>query len=202
MKPNGITAEIKSLFKKYSSVFVGDDVDKFAGYLYIMLTLITVAFFGLFAIGPTLNTVSNLNKQYKDNMVIYDALSQKLTNLALLDSHYKIISPHVENVYAAIPKSNEIPKLTRQLENLAASHNIQITKLTFGTVEIFPNSKKTPLYSFTFTINVAGNQINVNSFISDVINFEGIVGVDKIVTGTSPENKYTTSFTGRVFFAP
>lgn len=202
MKTAVITAEFKSIFRKYASIFVGNDVEKFAGYLYIMLTLITVSFFGLFAIGPTLNTVSNLNKQYKDNMIIYDALSQKLTNLALLDSQYQIIKPKVDGVYAAIPRSNDIPKLTRQLENLAVINNIQITKLSFGTVEIYPNSKKTPLYSFTFTINVAGNQEDVNIFLSDVINFERIVGVDKIVTGTSPENKYTTSFTGRVFFAP
>jgi len=202
MKIHNLTLLLENSIKKFATVFGEDDIEKFTAYFYIILTLVTVSFFGIFAIGPTLNTVSNLNKQYEDNKVVYDALSQKLTNIALLDSQYQSIKSQEEAIYSAIPRSNDIPKLTRQLENIAAANNVQVIKLTFATIEIFPNVKKPSIYSYTFSINVEGNKEDVDGFVADTINFDRIVGVEKIVTGLSPENKYTTAFTGRVFFAP
>lgn len=202
MKLSNILAAVSKTVKKYGVVFESAETQKFSAYFYMILTLVTVSFFGIFAIGPTLNTVSNLNKQYKDNMLVYQALSKKLANIALLDSQYQIIQSSIDNVYAAIPKSSEIPKLTRQLENLANQDGVKITKLTFGSIEIYPNSKKDPIYSFTFNINISGSKNNVNKFLSDIIDFDRIVGVDRIITGTDPENQNTLNFTGRVFFAP
>lgn len=202
MKLKSITNEIEKLFKQYSAAMADGDIQKFTGYFYIILTLSTVSFFGLFAIAPTLNTVSNLDKQYRDNTVVYEALSKKLTNLALLDSHYQTIQPEIDKIYSAIPKTSGIPKLTRQLENLAAANNLTTTKLNFGPVEIYPNVKREPMYSFTFTIEVSGTESEVSNFIADAINFDRIVGIDRIQSGIDAQHQYTTSLTGRVFFAP
>lgn len=193
---------IKKIYSKYLASLESEGAQKLTAYFYIILTLATVSFFGLAAIGPTLNTVSNLNRQYKDNMVVYEALSQKLANLVLLDSQYQTIQVDLNNLYAAIPKSAEIPKLTRQIENLASANNLQVTKFTIGTVEVFPSVKNEPIYSFLFTIDVAGNEVDVNNFIADIINFDRIVGVERIITGINPESHYTTVFTGRVYFSP
>ena len=202
MNLNSFINNIKKIYSKYLASLESEGVQKLTAYFYIILTLATVSFFGLAAIGPTLSTVSNLNKQYKDNMTVYKELSQKLANLALLDSQYQTIQTNLDQLYAAIPKTAEIPKLTRQIENIASANNLQVTKFSVGTVEVFPNVKNKPIYSFLFTIDVAGSKTNVNNFIADVINFDRIVGVERITTGTNPESHYTTSFTGRVYFAP
>ena len=202
MNFNQIAETIKRIYQKYLTSLESEGVQKATGYFYIILTLATVCFFGLAAIGPTLNTVSNLNKQYKDNMVVYEALSQKLANLTLLDSQYQTFRGDIDTIYAGVPRSAGIPKLTRQIENIASVNNLQVTKFIVGTVEIFPNVKNEPIYSFSFTVDVAGIKTNVNHFVTDIINFDRIVGIDRIITGVNPEDQYTTSFTGRVFFAP
>lgn len=199
---NKIILDIKSLFQKYIAAYAQEDIEKFTTYFFIILTIVVVCFFGLTAIGPTLNTVGNLNKQYDDNMVVYEALSQKLANLALLDSQYQSLKSRIANIYSAIPRTSNMPILTRQLENLAQEHNLTITRLTFAAVEVFPNVKNDPVYSFTFTINVAGNEKSVNNFIADVINFDRIIGIDQIATGINTERQYTTSLTGRAYFSP
>lgn len=202
MKYSNLIYYIKKIYLKYAASLESEGAQKLTAYFYIILTLATVSFFGLAAIGPTLNTVSNLNKQYKDNQKVYEILSQKLANLALLDSQYQTIQADLDQLNAAIPKTAEIPKLTRQIEKITSAHNLQVTRFSVGTVEIFPNVKNVPIYSFLFTIDVAGNEVDVNNFIADIINFDRIVGVERIITGTNQESHYTTSFTGRVYFSP
>ncbi len=176
--------------------------EKLKGYTYIVLTLFTVSFFGLAAISPTLNTVINLDKQFDDNSLVYNALKQKLSNLVSLDEQYTNLQDDINSVYSAIPKSPKIPLLTRQIENLAKMNNLIVSKLTFGTVEIYPNDKGIPIYSFTFTVEVVGNRSDANNFIADIINFDRIVGIDRVVTGVNQEKQYNLSFTGRAYFIP
>ncbi len=193
--------EFKDVYLKYLQGMGKEERQKIAGYFHITLTLFTVSFFGFFAIAPTLSTISNLQKQYEDNKLIYESLNKKLSNLQLLDFQYKEIQPDLEIIYSAIPRTPQIPYLTRQLENIARDSNVLLTKLNFSTLEIYPNIKKEPIYSFTFSLNAEGGQENLNSFIAAVINFDRIIGIDRIATGINEEAKYVTSITGRAFFS-
>lgn len=195
--------DLTTMFDKYFAPLSDEDKKKYIAYFYILLTLAAVAFFGIFALGPTFNTIGNLNKQYQDNAQILNALDKKLSNLKNLDQEYQNLQPNIDQIYSAIPRTTEIPKLTRQLEELAAKNNLSVTGLSFNTVEIYPNSKSDPIFSFLFTITLAGNnQEDINNFIADAVNFDRIVGIEHVSTGRDQEGKYTLSFTGRAFFAP
>jgi Tfp pilus assembly protein PilO len=191
----------RDYFKKYSERLTEEERKKAVGYIYVILTLATVSFFGLFAITPTLSTISNLNKQYEDNKLVYDALNKKLSNLQLLDFQYQEIQPNLEAIYSAIPRTTKIPYLTRQLENIASNNNVTVKKLDFGIIEVYPNTKKDPIYSFTFKVDVVGNDAGVNGFISNVINFDRIIGIDRITTGKDADSQSAVSITGRAFFS-
>jgi Tfp pilus assembly protein PilO len=174
---------------------------KIVSFAYIALTLFTISFFGIFAIAPTLSTISNLNKQYDDNKLVLDALNKKLSTLQLLDSQYRTMQNDLTIIYDAIPKTTKIPKLTRQIENLAAANNVTITKLNFGSIEVYPIVKHDPLYSFTFNVTTQGNQSDINGFIGNIINFNRIIGIDRLITGQNAERVYSAQITGRAYFA-
>jgi len=199
---NVLLIQIQKLYEKYFLPLNEVEKQKITGYFYITLTLLAVSFFGFFAIGPTLSTVSSLNKQYKDNMLISDALKTKLKNLKTLDSQYVSIQSSVPQIYNAIPRATQIPQLTRQLENIAANSNVALTGLTFNKVELYPYSDLIPMYSFLFTANISGDKTNIDQFLSTVINFNRIIGIERVSTGKNQEGKFTLSFTGRAFFAP
>lgn len=173
---------------------------RFAGYIYIILTLFTVSVFGLFAITPTLSTISNLQKKYEDNQRVYEALKTKLESINKLDIAYKGLGPDLPAIFLAIPRSSKIPYLTRQLENIADSEQVVISRLGFGTIELYP-SKKTnqPLFSYTFSLVVSGPQKNVNNFLKGLISFDRIVSINRLTTGTE-NNTYQASITGNVYF--
>jgi Tfp pilus assembly protein PilO len=201
MKTVQIMQPFQKLYSKYVEALSPDHRKKIAAYLYMTLTLLTVSFFGLFAISPTLSTISNLNKQYADNMLILDALNNKLTSLTLLDAQYREIQPDIERVYLAVPRTPKMPHLTRQIENIAKDSGVAISKFNFGTVELYPNIKNDPVYSFTFNINVSGDEQGINNFITTIIGFDRIVGIDKISTGINEENEYGASIIGRAYFS-
>lgn len=193
--------KIKTYIKTWFESLSDEDQKKLISYIYIALTLFTVSFFGFFAITPTLATITNLNRQYKDNLLVHEALNKKLTNLKLLDFQYSQIQRDLEAVYSAIPKSTKIAYLTRQLENIAAGSALSISRLNFGKVEIYPNTKKDPIYSFTFTIDIAGNKNNVNNFLSKIINFDRIVNIESVTTGQDGQGQYSAIITGRAYFS-
>ena len=170
-------------------------------YFYIALTLLTVSFFGFFAIKPTLETVSNLNKQYEDNKIVYNSLRTKLSALQSLDSSYQQLQSDLDYVYAAIPQSSKIPYLTRQIETIAQQSGVILDRLDFQPVEIFPGQKKTENYSVVFNLTVEGSELNINSFISNLINFDRILSIDRIATGKNDSNVFAGSLTGKAYFS-
>jgi len=124
-----ILQRLRELYSRYIDSLTSEQRKKIAAYLYISLTLFTVSFFGFFAITPTLATIANLNKQYKDNKLVLDSLNKKLSSLTLLDFQYKEIQTDIEKIYSAIPRTPHMPILTRQLENIAKDSNILILLL-------------------------------------------------------------------------
>src|SRR3989338_1439748 len=187
MRRISIIQDLLKIYSRYIEALSLDQMKKIVAYLYIILTLFAFSFFGFFAIAPTLSTVANLNKQYEDNKLILDSLNKKLSSLTLLDFQYKEIQQDLENIYSAIPQTPRIPFLTRQLENIAKDSG--------------PNIKNEPIYSFNFTVDIIGDQRSVNAFISNIIGFDRIVGIDKISTGKNAENNYEASIIGRVYFS-
>lgn len=192
----------KDYIAHYAKTLDKTTQQRFTAYIYIILSLFTVSFFGIFAIKPTLDTISNLNKQYADNMLVYEALKTKLASLQSLDNQHAVIQKDLDRVYLAIPKKNNIPYMTRQLEELAKTNNVLLTKLNFGTIELYPAKKPSPnLYSFAFTISVEGVEDNVNSFITSIISFDRIVAIERIITGKLETTKFGATISGKSYFS-
>ncbi len=186
--------------KKYRIIFKQQQQKRVEGTFYIILSLLTVSFFTLFAIRPTLATISNLNKQKEDSQLVLEALETKLAALQKLDGAYASLGQTATLIQDAIPSSPEIPTLTRQLEMLASTHNLSIQRLDFGTIELYPGVKKNAsIFSFTFTMSLQGGTTQINAFMQDLINFNRIITLERVTTGTTGENQEAL-ITGRTYF--
>ncbi|HRN96571.1 MAG TPA: type 4a pilus biogenesis protein PilO [Candidatus Levybacteria bacterium] len=187
--------------KKYPEVFKFYERQKFVSYVYIILTLFTVSFFGIFAIMPTLSTITALNKQKADNEFIYESLKVKLANLQQLDQLYAANAQTIQQVETAIPPTAQIPTVVKKIETLAQQNNLFISNIVTGSITLFPTAEKDPpLYSYTVNMSLVGDSANINTFISQVINFDRIIGIEAIGSGTTNENRSEVVITGRVFF--
>jgi len=188
--------------KKYGKLFTDFENKKVTAYVYIILTLLTVSFFGLLAIKPTLATVSTLQKQKSDSELILTKLKQKLAAISSLDQQYAKLGDTANRIYEAVPTSPQIPTLTRQLEILANRNQVTVNKMEFGTIELYPAKQPSPgskAFSFLFTVSIEGDTPHINAFITSLINFDRIVTLERVTTSNS-DNGQNAVITGRAYF--
>ena len=178
-----------------------EEKQRFTGSFYIIATLLTVSFFGIFAINPTISTISQLNKQYQDDTVVDQALQQKQKALDTLGQQYTQILPDIPPILLAIHKTSKVPYLTREVELLASDNTVQLEALTFNPVELYPAEKNNaPLYSFTFTVIVGGGRTQVDNFIRAFIHIDRIITIDNMSAGKSETSGFQATITGRAYF--
>lgn len=172
------------------------------GSIYLVLTLFAVAFFGLFAISPTISTITNLRRQYEDYKTIEAELTQKIESLSLLGIAYQDLRPSIELLDNAFPKSPEIPSLLRKVETIASSYNLTVLQLGSSAIELYPALVGDPPYfSYTFAMFLEGSEEDFKNFLSDIINFDRTVTVEGIsVSKTENESIIQANISGKVYF--
>lgn len=162
------------------------DNQKFLAYLYIVFTLFAFSFFGMFAIRPAFTTISSLNAQYDESLAAYEAMKQKLVDLQELRAQYEQLENDLPRVLAALPNTPQVPLLARQIEALAQENSVRVTTLDFGSIELYPGTKRNdPLFSYGVNITAEGSEVDINNFIADLIRFERILSVERVTTGST-----------------
>lgn len=197
-----ISQQIQGLIERSNS-FLNTEKNKqrAVAYMYIILSLFTLAAFGIFAIGPTITTISQLNKQYEENADVLKALEQKNTNLQKLNSEFIAVEPELNLLDKAIPLTPKVTELTRQIEIIATRNNLSVVKLDSGLVELYPTKNaNNPVFSYTFAVTVDGTERDINKFVQDVINMERIIGIERLTTGKQLKQAFTATVVGRAFF--
>lgn len=189
-------------YKSYlAKKFKSQDKKKIAGSLYIVFSLFALSVFGIFAISPSLSTVSNLQKQYDDNKIVLNALRTKGQALGSLYQEYTSLSPDLFYVDSAIPPNPKIPLLTRQIETLVGSYNLTLKNLDFGTIELYPlGNNNSSIYSFNFNLQVEGDGIAVSNFVSDFIDFSRLISVDRMSFSKTGDDFSTANIVGKAYF--
>lgn len=195
-----IREEFKELIAKSNSYLNANNKQQAVAYLYVIFSLVALSFFGLFAIGPTITTITRLNQQFKEDNEALEKLKEKNSALQSLSAQYIDIQNDLPAIENAIPQSPKIAELTRQLESLTIKNDLVVQKLDTGLLELYPaKNTNSSLFSFTFTIGVQGEESDVNAFIADLVNMGRIIGIERLTTGRQ-QGTYTASITGRAFY--
>lgn len=151
--------------------------EKFQSYATIILTLIAICLFGIFAIAPTLGTISQLKKTLSDDKFLADSLQTKITNMSQLQDQYNTLSPQLPILYAAIPKTPSTSVLSGKIRTLAANSRLTVLQLNISGVEV-ASSKKTAsvLTPIGIVGTFQGNQDDFEAFTKN------LVGIDRMIT--------------------
>ncbi len=182
-------------------LFAQKNRKQIAAYCYAILTLITISVFGLFVIAPAFSTISNLNKKLEDSKQVHNALEKKLTALHNLDVKYQEIQGSLKLVYGAIPENPEIPTLARQMEIICNVNNVTLNSFDVQTLDYYPIQEGKDFYSFSFSLLAEGNESDINTLISSVINFNRLISITSITSGKTHDSSYGVSITGKAYFA-
>jgi len=193
--------ELIKIKKEFYSLIKNQGKQKIITYLYIIFSLAAVTFFGLFAIQPTLATISELHKEKDDGEFTLQQLKTKNQSLQRLSSEFQQIEPDINKVYEAIPTSPKIPELIRKIETLANKNNLAIKSLTTGAIELYPTTRAgVQLFSFTVNISAVGIESSINIFTQELVNIDRIISIERLSSGTAEDRLFSTTIIGRAYF--
>jgi Tfp pilus assembly protein PilO len=174
---------LKNLQKnKYLQLLPDFKEEKARKFITLILTLLTLSFFGIFAIGPTLSTISKLQKELEDNRLVENKLKQKINNLSVLQQKYADLQGSLQDVYDTVPKTPEVAVFIGQIEKLTQDNNVNITNLqTFQVEAVSKGNNVLKRYSsFNFNLSIEGDYENISSFLDQLTNMQRIVSLDTL----------------------
>ena len=171
----------KDEFAKYMVLIPSYKAEKTQKFTTIFLTLIASIILGIFAINPTLSTIGNLQKQIEDDKFVESKLEEKINNLSILQEKYIPIQQDLPIIYSAVPKTTEMSLLIGQLQSIAKSSNLKIDTIqTFETDNINSPALYGDYSSFDFEISAQGNYQDIQTFISNLVNFQRVITLGNI----------------------
>lgn len=173
-------------------------------YTEIVLSLLTVSFFLVFAIKPTLTTIAGLVKTIEDQKLVSKTLAEKINALGLAQTEYNLVTNDIYLIDEALPKDSQISLLVKQLEVLARRSEITIETIRFDQVYLkgISSSTKETVPSVNFSFAASGEYQNLKLFLKSLSSLRRIIQVESFAfkTGKAESLLLTLSLNGKAYF--
>lgn len=150
-------------------------------YTEIILSIFTVAFFGFFAIRPTLVTISGLLKEIKDKKAVVAQMDQKIDNLNKAQTNYNRVKNDLDLVEESLPLDPKLPILIKQLESLARLSSVTIESIKFGRTNLQGITEKEEGQTTSFNITIVGDYKHLKELLNSLDTLRRIISVESFV---------------------
>lgn len=153
--------------------------------LELFFTAIAVVFFAVFAIRPTLLTMSKLIKEMEDKQVLNQKLAEKVASLSTLQSTYITNQERLGVLDEAIPPTPQFETALAIIEKVASENNLTISSIEAKQVpqETDPDvlfSRKSRV-SRPVVVILDGKYLVIRKFIEDLKAVRRVFTVDSIL---------------------
>ncbi len=189
--------------KNYSKLLPNFKEEKTQKFITILLTVITLAFFGVFAINPTISTIIKLRKELDDSKFVDNKLQNKINNISALQKQYIVLQNDLPFILAAVPYGPEVPLLAAQIQSVAKNSNVGIDN--FQTFEVEVPQKATPrnYLSYSFALSTEGTFNDLYNLLTSLSNMQRVISIELLsLTKKSASNLLELSIKGKAFFNP
>lgn len=135
-------------------------------YTGLILTLVTISFFTLFALRPTFLTIFGLIAEIRQKEGILSKLDVKIQRLSLAQTSYSQVAPRLNLIDEALPTTINLSSIIDNLETVAGQSQISFSDLNFEAIDI--NGGKGELQEINFQSSLEGPFANLKSFLKKI----------------------------------
>lgn len=178
-------------------------------YLEILLSLVTISIFGVFAIKPTAITVASLLKEIEEKKATLAKTEEKIQNLHAASLVFEENKQKISLLEVAIPKKPEPDIFAKQIEGLSEKNSVQILKVStsggplLGTSDAQNNNQVDPitgeaipapefsLLGFSIIMQTPlGEYSSLSGFASDFLfRTRYPINIDRVIFGVQDEKE-------------
>lgn len=163
----------------------------------LLLTFLTISFFIVFALRPTVNTISELISNINSQKEIQGKLDTKLADLTRARQNYTREEKRLFLVEQALPENPTPDLYLRQLEGLVGTYSLTLKSLSIGETLLFgvlpknvqddaKKKEKVPgVRGSQISFVVLGNFEDITEFVDDIENLRQTLLVDTFSLGIS-----------------
>lgn len=179
----------------------------------LILTLITIAFFGFAAVRPTLGTVTELQKELKEKSETVELAKAKQNQMIQLSGIYNQNKEIIENFDLLIPESQDIEGLLMRIEYVAFENqtplrNVRMSEVvSFGDYSShFGKDSPIPFPSILLSLSARGSRSQLLSLVDSYKNLDRYLHIESISFSKPNEEEITDQedvvLDVRYFWAP
>lgn len=184
-------------------------------YLELMLSLVTITIFSIFAIKPTILTIIEISNEIKGKEATIVKLNKKISDLKTANNILQSQSENLSLIDQAVPNEAELEKLIKQIETISILNSVEIKSLTSSELLIKGiREKKKKVNDVTalpdnpeelpISFSISGDYQNLSTFLKSVENLRRPLKVDTLIFNTSKSTDdkkiITLTISGRVPF--
>lgn len=147
-------------------------------YTGIILSIFAIAFFGFFAIRPTLVTISGLIKEINDKKELVAQMDQKINALAKAQTNYAQIEDDLFLIDESLPHDPQLSVLIKQLESLARLSSVTLESVRFEKTNLQGESEKEEVQEIKFNFALSGDYPNLKQFLNSLDTLRRVVQVE------------------------
>lgn len=172
---------------------------KVQAYSMLILSFFTMAFFGFFAIRPTLRTIAQLNREIQDSRELDSKLTKKINDLALIQADYELIRGALPALSTALPGTADFAQLVYALEEVSRVSQASISALTFSSISLAsasaqPQESKEPT-EMAFKLAMTGTYDQLIQAFRFLTNNRRIIRFDGVSFAVKQEQPSTVEMT-------
>lgn len=164
--------------------------------LELFFSVSAIIFFSLFAIRPTLLTMSDLLKEIDDKKELISQLDRKIAALATVQTEFLQLQDRLVVLDEALPNTPELVYSLKTIEKIASEHQLIISSITVGTIPEETDAKPVALnaqrVNLPVSITVTSDYPTIRQFIESLQNNRRSFVIDTIVFSTVEEKGSVT----------
>ncbi len=153
----------------------------------LFLTVAAVIFFAIFAIRPTVLTMSNLINELEEKEKLSEKFRQKIATLSTLQAQYQQIKTDAIILDEAFPNEPELTKMLKSLEKLASDNQLIIDSIQVTEIPKTEAGATKVLSSYPLSITVFGDYQNIRNFSEEILMLRRMVTIDSITFQTEED---------------
>lgn len=159
----------------------------------LLLSIGLVIFLGIFAIKPTLTTMSDLIKEIDDKKALNDKLTKKIAALGTAQTLYLSLEDKLPVLDETIPSQPELIKSLKIIEKLATDNKVIIDSVSVPTIPNETQDKSTGKLQrqpLPVTVAIQGDYVSIRAYVEALRQMRRSFIVDT-VTFSIEENRGT-----------
>jgi len=141
-------------------------------FAWLSLTILTVCFFLIVAIRPTLVTIAKLNKEIKDLSEANQKLQTKINTIVEAQNEFAKYSDDLFLLDQAVPDNSDFPRLVYFLEQSTVNEGVELKSLNLDRIGVAEKTAKeataSAIQTLNFSITASGDYLRLVNLLQDL----------------------------------